>query len=358
MEFTDFCYYFDIVSCCRLFNGGGRQIDFSEAKYKRVTISSKWDLNNAGGMLTDEGFAVNPHMKLTVKESGHVFLMLSRPSLSMNADTRNYRTSIGFTIHNDQADYKKLSTATSVQHPVKYRYNSVELNLKSGTYIITPVTGLPNQRMNFIFEAYSTSDIELIIHDNFTNRQQASAQQPSSGGQLSLSPYTTNVWSNEQTDINHLPADNFHPFIGQLFLLSVKETNKLMDNHAKLVGAILGALTRTDCTSLTVGNSSKGQALINLIMMSKTIDKLDQDQSIEAGKYFFEMFNLPSELFDSPSDEEKAKLEKVGKSVVRKIREICQPECGLDQLTSRPEELGRFLLDNVLLMNELFQIVQ
>ncbi len=312
MSFKDFCLHFDMISCCRLFNKNiimdNSEVHFPDTKYKRAVIHGKWDLTNSGGMVTDEGFATNPRIILEVMVLGHILLTLSRPSLSMHADTRDYRTSIGFTIHKHGADYKKRPTDNSpdsiVQNPVNGRYNSLEVYLKPGTYIITPATRYPNRRTSFVFEAFSASTVQLMPADNFQGTQswsdEPSTQQPTSGGLY-----------------NPLLAREYE--IGSEFFSLIKDAMlKTPDPLGVLmleakVNLLVGLIRGFPVDQVALNEQKKGQTVMHLITSSGHPNKMAM-----AGKEFFALFDIESDL---SSDE--ITLNEVGRSVVRLIKLIC-----------------------------------
>jgi hypothetical protein len=190
MEFSEFCQYYDKITCVRMFNDsvmglksdqsvildGGNKVLYPDASWNRKKVAGEWNGDNAGGMASKLGFAKNPHLKLTVKQAGRVFLMIHRPALSMDADAQYYRTGIGFTIHQGlNSDYTTIpqeNSPTSVlQYPVYGRYNSIELELEADVYIVTPITLYPNRRSMYTFEVYSNVGIELESLDSTSVRE-------------------------------------------------------------------------------------------------------------------------------------------------------------------------------------------
>ncbi|KAL9647931.1 hypothetical protein ABK040_008202 [Willaertia magna] len=187
MGFQDFTTYFDKITCCRFLNDSIltktnssklspiyiEKISFPGVSWNRKKLEGHWDDQTAGGALTNMGFARNPHFKLLAKKTGRYFLMLFRPYISQDVDAQYYRSGIGFAIYKGlDSNYKILPADNSptalLQYPVYGRYNSIELELEQGPYVITPCTLHPNRKGAFHFEIYSDCefDIENLDRDS------------------------------------------------------------------------------------------------------------------------------------------------------------------------------------------------
>ncbi|KAF0982122.1 hypothetical protein FDP41_011983 [Naegleria fowleri] len=179
MEFKDFCTYYDKITCCRLFNDSILSMPsdpkyktpitkdaFPSASWNRKKLVGQWDNENAGGMTNNIAFAKNPHFRLTAQKSGRYFLIIYRAYLSLDADAQYYRSGIGFAVYKGtDSNYKVLPAENSpnaiMQYPVYGRYNSIELDLDQGEYVITPCTLYSNRKGEFVFEVYSACDFDI-----------------------------------------------------------------------------------------------------------------------------------------------------------------------------------------------------
>lgn len=186
MEFKDFCTYYDKITCCRLLNDSifsfpmesklkanlKNNLTFPYANWNRKRVEGAWDNECAGGMMNNMAFAKNPHFRLTVQKSGRFFLIIYRPYLSQDADAQYYRSGIGFAVYKGtDSNYKILPTDNSpnalLQYPVYARYNSIELDLDQGEYVITPCTMYSNRKGEFRFEVFSPNTFDIQpLEDN------------------------------------------------------------------------------------------------------------------------------------------------------------------------------------------------
>ena len=184
MEFKDFCTYYDKMTCCRMLNDSiitmpskfkpAGNMKFPIADWKRKKMEGEWGDSTAGGSMTNMAFAKNPHFKLTAQKSGRFFLIIYRPYIQLDADAQYYRSGIGFSVYKGtDSNYKVLPSDNSqnslLQYPVYARYNSIELDLDQGEYVITPCTLYSNRKGKFIFEIYSPVDFDAKPLDKDEN---------------------------------------------------------------------------------------------------------------------------------------------------------------------------------------------
>lgn len=188
MELTDFRKYFDKITVCRIFNlrilslsspivtEQDKEI-FGNTDWHRVKYECEWNDTNAGGLTNNYSYSQNPHFNLVVKEKSRVFFLISQPSLSTQAESRYYRTAIGFSVQKGTVSKKgsiKLPNgqATSdvfVQTPQRSRYNAAHLVVEPGQYTIIPFTNYPNRKSKFVLEMYGEKKFEssvLLPEDN------------------------------------------------------------------------------------------------------------------------------------------------------------------------------------------------
>ena len=180
MEFKDFCTYYDKITCCIMLNDTilslpmepklkpnlKNNITFPYSTWNRQKVEGVWDNDCAGGMMNNMSFAKNPHFRLTVQKSGRFFLIIFRPYLSQDADAQYYRSGIGFAVYKGtDSNYKMLPAENSpsalLQYPVYARYNSIELDLDQGEYVITPCTQYSNRKGEFRFEVFSPCEFNI-----------------------------------------------------------------------------------------------------------------------------------------------------------------------------------------------------
>lgn len=181
MELTDFRKYFDKITVCRIFNlrlftlqsplsTDADKTLFGNVNWHRAKFECEWNDSNAGGILNDSTYGQNPHLKLSVTEPGRMFFLISQPALTTQAESRYYRTGIGFAIQKGTVDKKgivRLPTAQDesifVQNPVRNRYNSAHLMVKQGPYVIVPFTDYPNRKTKFVFEIYGEKQFQATV---------------------------------------------------------------------------------------------------------------------------------------------------------------------------------------------------
>ncbi|KAL0483550.1 calpain [Acrasis kona] len=181
MSFNDFASNFDKITCCRVFNNSLltmkvdplikqeiKHVVFPNAQWKTRKVEGGWTDENSGGMSNDTSYQKNPRVKLTCRGNGRYFIIISRPNLPMDADAQYYRSAIGFSIHRGDGSGNMLRNVPRddtpnalMQHPVYGRYNSCELELTSGDYVITPLTQYANRRGTYVLEVYGEKDFDL-----------------------------------------------------------------------------------------------------------------------------------------------------------------------------------------------------
>eukprot|EP01112_Ceratiomyxa_fruticulosa_P010738 TRINITY_DN2856_c0_g1_i1.p1 TRINITY_DN2856_c0_g1~~TRINITY_DN2856_c0_g1_i1.p1 ORF type:complete len:614 (-),score=139.62 TRINITY_DN2856_c0_g1_i1:132-1973(-) len=175
MSLEDFRRYYDKITVCRIFNlklfslptaiGTPEEAQLKIGNYNWSTqkFDCEWNDMNAGGMVTDTSYSQNPHLILNVPERSRFFFLVSQPTLTTQSDSRYYRTAIGFSIHSGLVKSKGVvripgpSTTEDcfVQAPVRARYNSCDIHLDPGNYVIVPFTEFPNRKTKFTFEIYA-----------------------------------------------------------------------------------------------------------------------------------------------------------------------------------------------------------
>lgn len=182
MELTDFRKYFDKITVCRIFNlrifslpspivtPEDKEI-FGNTEWHRVKYECEWNESNAGGLTNNFSYSQNPHFSLTVREKSRVFFLVSQPSLSTQAESRYYRTAIGFSVQKGTVASKgsiKLPNGAStpdifVQVPQRNRYNAAHLVVEPGQYLIVPFTNYPNRKSKFVLEIYGEKKFESSV---------------------------------------------------------------------------------------------------------------------------------------------------------------------------------------------------
>lgn len=179
MEFRDFVKVFDKLNFVRMFNdsiihmkhsinpalhldnsNGDPAVRFDASQWKRQSWRGMWDEHNAGGC-SPLSFDANPRLLLSVKEAGMYFIVVIRQDVdNLSPKLRRLQgTRIGFVIHRDTDQCTMLSSTTDalVLSPRSFWYNSIDLELDIGEYVLTPVTNLPNRKGSFKVEVYSKS---------------------------------------------------------------------------------------------------------------------------------------------------------------------------------------------------------
>lgn len=173
MELSDYRRYFDKITVCRIFNlriltmespivSEEDKAPFGNPDWFRVKYECEWNDANAGGLTNSESYSQNPHFNLVVKERSRVFFLISQPSLSTQAESRYYRTAIGFSIQKGTVSKKgsirlpsgAITPDVFVQTPQRSRYNAAHLVVEPGQYIIVPFTNYPNRKSKFVLEIY------------------------------------------------------------------------------------------------------------------------------------------------------------------------------------------------------------
>lgn len=179
MSFGDFINVFDTVCVARLFNdylmtsshthflpisNEETELEFPDTHWTGMKFEGSWNESNCGGLITNKSaYSKNPHLVLSVTKPGRYFIHVNREGLDPNVEAQYYRTAIGFVIHmgNDK-NYleppKEMNSDTYIQYPSFSRFNSVELELEPGSYIITTCTLYPNQKGKFWLEVYGECD--------------------------------------------------------------------------------------------------------------------------------------------------------------------------------------------------------
>jgi len=187
MELTDFRKYFDKITVCRIFNlrilslsspivtEQDKEI-FGNVDWHRVKYECEWNDTNAGGLTNNYSYSQNPHFNLVVKERSRVFFLISQPSLSTQAESRYYRTAIGFSVQKGTVASKgaiKLPNGAAtpdvfVQVPQRNRYNAAHLVVEPGQYLVVPFTNYPNRKSKFVLEMYGEKkfDSSVLLPDD------------------------------------------------------------------------------------------------------------------------------------------------------------------------------------------------
>ena len=200
MSFQDFINTFDTVCVARIFNDflftsshshllpismEETQLNFPDTLWHRIKFEGNWNDQNCGGLITSKSaYGMNPHLKLTVFKSGRYFIHINREGLDPNADAQYYRTAIGFVVYmGHDKKYldvpKQMTTDTYIQYPSFSRFNSVELELEPGEYVVTCCTLYPNQKGKFWFEVYGQYEFDcasLSDSVNFVQKVPGSAR--------------------------------------------------------------------------------------------------------------------------------------------------------------------------------------
>lgn len=182
MELSDFRKYFDKITVCRIFNlrifslsspivtSQDKEI-FGNVDWHRVKYECEWNEANAGGLTNNHSYSQNPHFSLTVREKSRVFFLISQPSLSTQAESRYYRTAIGFSVQKGTVAKKgaiKLPNGAAtpdvfVQTPQRNRYNAAHLVVEPGQYLVVPFTNYPNRKSKFVLEIYGEKKFESSV---------------------------------------------------------------------------------------------------------------------------------------------------------------------------------------------------
>lgn len=179
MELTDFRKYYDKITVCRIFNlriltmdspivSDDDKVPFGNPDWYRVKYECEWNDSNAGGLTNNESYSQNPHFNLVVTQRSRLFFLISQPSLSTQAESRYYRTAIGFSIQKGTVSKKgairlpngAITPDVFVQTPQRSRYNAAHLVVEPGQYIIVPFTNYPNRKSKFVLEIYGEKKFE------------------------------------------------------------------------------------------------------------------------------------------------------------------------------------------------------
>jgi hypothetical protein len=182
MELNDFRRYYDKITVCRIFNlriltmqspivTESDKAIFGNPDWYRVKYECEWNDLNAGGLTNNNSYAQNPHFNLVVKERSRIFFLISQPSLSTQAESRYYRTAIGFSIQKGTVTRKgsiklpsgAITADIFVQTPQRSRYNAAHLVVEPGQYIIVPFTQYPNRKSKFVLEIYGETKFESNV---------------------------------------------------------------------------------------------------------------------------------------------------------------------------------------------------